>query len=560
MNEFPPPTPQSCSFCTIKRLRIILFFLFILLIGSIALAIWLPPIIENKLDSGVKQFTLIDQRDQQQNSQNWQYWVNGNPDSPIRYNFYLWNLTNPENILQGEIPQVEQLGPVKFFKNSRQLEPNFVFDAQNRELIYSKEYVSYMFDSSSILSLSDTFTSINFAFQILGGLDGATGNLVNFQKICFSSEMNEFNQQANYTDFTRFFQKISVSELAFGFSPPPLAECAAKLAKSKGIPINPKLLKFPGLMENSTESEVLLRGFDSMFTGRDDPNLMRIFNSWRGNQFLAPEIKGPFDSYPFIWGENLGLPNGAAPNKLRGTRGLQFNPDLGENEKLEVFIEDIQRCVYLAHQSETIYKGITLYHFILDPAMLQNSTLNPSNAPYYQFDFVGIFNETRVFGIPIFASKPNFLDADQRIIESISGIHPNRDDHETFLDVEPISGATFHVHKRLQINLKLEPVVKESWGMKLPSILFVPLSWADEYAEISDSDASKFRSSVYLARDLIYWIPIVGTILSCSFALLILLVHWAILKRFKTNQSGMLNAVFQGDGHVPLLKDSIYSE
>ena len=41
---------------------------------------------------------------------------------------------------------------------------------------------------------------------------------------------------------------------------------------------------------------------------------------------------------------------------------------------------------------------------------------------------------------PVFASKPHFLDADESYLKNIIGLDPVRSLHDSYLDVEPITG------------------------------------------------------------------------------------------------------------------------
>ena len=42
-------------------------------------------------------------------------------------------------------------------------------------------------------------------------------------------------------------------------------------------------------------------------------------------------------------------------------------------------------------------------------------------------------------GSPVVFSQPHFLDADPSIIHSVDGVNPNREEHSTLIDVEPVS-------------------------------------------------------------------------------------------------------------------------
>lgn len=56
-----------------------------------------------------------------------------------------------------------------------------------------------------------------------------------------------------------------------------------------------------------------------------------------------------------------------------------------------------------------------------------------------------------VLGAPIFLSAPHFYQADQKFVEDIEGMHPKKEYHETFLDINPVSAAFFkELHRWIQ--------------------------------------------------------------------------------------------------------------
>lgn len=44
-----------------------------------------------------------------------------------------------------------------------------------------------------------------------------------------------------------------------------------------------------------------------------------------------------------------------------------------------------------------------------------------------------------ILGVPVIMSQPHFLGADQSVIDSFIGLNPNRDLHETYIDIVPVS-------------------------------------------------------------------------------------------------------------------------
>ena len=68
---------------------------------------------------------------------------------------------------------------------------------------------------------------------------------------------------------------------------------------------------------------------------------------------------------------------------------------------------------------------------------------NKSQDPGFYFDGPsGVLNLTAVYPqhVPIFASKPHFLDGDPGYVANVTGLHPNRSLHDSFLNVEPLTG------------------------------------------------------------------------------------------------------------------------
>jgi len=174
---------------------------------------------------------------------------------------------------------------------------------------------------------------------------------------------------------------------------------------------------------------------------------------------------------------------------------------------------------------------------------LLNSEHDPGQANFYQFGYDGLENMTNAAGFPLFASKPHFLDGDPNLIMPLVGISPNPLNHDTFVDVEPITGVAFRVAKRLQLNTLLtnwflpewkDITIKEvvqrhtdndvsgvfdclaansSWDVAGET--FLPYAWADEHYTYSQEDADDFNDMIYgtqeLANSVSFWAAVVGT-------------------------------------------------
>lgn len=61
-------------------------------------------------------------------------------------------------------------------------------------------------------------------------------------------------------------------------------------------------------------------------------------------------------------------------------------------------------------------------------------------------------------GAPLFTSLPHFYQADPYYLNLVEGMQPNKSLHESYVILEPKTGATLEFAARLQINMLVEPV------------------------------------------------------------------------------------------------------
>ena len=54
-------------------------------------------------------------------------------------------------------------------------------------------------------------------------------------------------------------------------------------------------------------------------------------------------------------------------------------------------------------------------------------------------------------GIPVIMSAPHFYNVDPIILKQVDGVEPNQDKHDTYLDIEPMTGIPLSAHKRIQV-------------------------------------------------------------------------------------------------------------
>ena len=148
---------------------------------------------------------------------------------------------------------------------------------------------------------------------------------------------------------------------------------------------------------------------------------------------------------------------GDTANYINGTEGLFFRPLLKEGEPLEAFIDDAARTFPLVYTGKVTHLGLHAYRYEMPNEMFKSAFTNPENARWGSWNPDGLFylGVTQYPIVPVFGSKPHFLDGDPILREKVKGMHPDRVLHETTVDVEPVTGANIQFRKQLQINMQV---------------------------------------------------------------------------------------------------------
>lgn len=264
-----------------------------------------------------------------------------------------------------------------------------------------------------------------------------------------------------------------------------------------------------------------------METGTEDISRVGVLSNWN----YAPRTDY-FKSY-------CGLINGSA--------GEIFPPNRAKEDKLEIFVTDICRSISLRFQNDTLFGGsVPAYRYYSDPLMLANGTSNPDNwcfcgtngnsggagtysdtvgsgdpadtnsaavsgdpaavftnggdlssSSYCHPD--GVLNITTCkWGAPLFVSLPHFYHADPIYRTAVHGMSPGPQ-HQTFADLEPLSGIPLQVSAALQINVYIEPQKEFHFYKGLPNTkTFFPCFWFQENVNLDQPMISNVEHFLWL--------------------------------------------------------------
>lgn len=183
----------------------------------------------------------------------------------------------------------------------------------------------------------------------------------------------------------------------------------------------------------------------------------------------------------------------------------------------------IFRSIYGIFDSEQTVKEIPLYRFTVPRAAFASPLETPENKCFCTETVLsknctssGALDISACKGgKPVYITLPHFLYASEDVSENIEGLSANKDEHETFLDVEPTTGFTLRFAKKLQINLLVKPAPKIEALSKLTKSYIFPVLWLNETAIIDDEKAAMFRSKVISPIKLLHLLQVVLIIVGC---------------------------------------------
>jgi hypothetical protein len=111
---------------------------------------------------------------------------------------------------------------------------------------------------------------------------------------------------------------------------------------------------------------------------------------------------------------------------------------LKKEEGLWAFTPDICRSLAAHYVRKSKYAGLPSSHYSLDFGDLKNQPElhcycydPPDDCPPK-----GMMDLMACTKAPLYGSKPHFLDCDEEIMQGVSGLSPNRDEHDVHIEFE----------------------------------------------------------------------------------------------------------------------------
>uniref|UniRef100_A0A8C0RQD3 Scavenger receptor class B member 2 n=2 Tax=Canis lupus familiaris TaxID=9615 RepID=A0A8C0RQD3_CANLF len=386
-----------CCFYTVGTLSLLL------LVTSIALLV--ARVFQKAVDQTIEKNIVL-----RNGSETFDSWKK--PPLPVYAQFYFFNVTNPEEILRGEIPRLEEVGPYTYRELRDKADIQF---GDNGTTISAVSNKAYVFERNQ--SVGDPKT------DLIRTLNIPAVTAMEWAHLHFFRELIEALLKAYQQTL---FVTHTVDELLWGY-----------------------------------KDEIL--------------SLINVFK---------PEISPYFGLY---YGKN-GTNDGDYVFLTGEDNYLNFSKIVEWNGKTSV---------YITFSDFKSVQGLPAFRYKVPGEVLANTSDNAGFCvPKGNCLGSGVLNISICKnGAPIIISFPHFYEADKKFVSAIDGMRPNKDYHETFVDINPLTGIILRAAKRFQINVyvkKLDDFIETG---NIRTMVF-PVMYINESVLIDKDTASRLKSVI----------------------------------------------------------------
>ncbi|XP_030292259.1 lysosome membrane protein 2c isoform X2 [Sparus aurata] len=378
-----------------------------------------------------------------------------NPPAPIYMQFYFFNLTNPMEVLDGDRPAVVEIGPYTYREYRPMEQVNFQDNGTKVSAVNTKTYIFQ--PNMSRGPESDLIRTVNIPAMTV--MEKFKDNFIVANVI--SSYMTGTDQG--------LFVTHTVGELLWGYE-----DGLLKALKT----FQPDLDDVFGLFYKTNASN---DGEYVFFSGQENYKDFARVDTWNSQSSLD------------WWTSD-------ECNMINGTNGAFFHSVITKNETLYMFSSDLCRSLYAVYEEDVNVKGIPGYRFSPPSEVFANLTVNPANAgfcvPAGNCLGSGVLNVSGCKqGAPIIMSSPHFYQADEKYVQDVFGMNPEKEQHQTTIDINPLTGIVLQAAKRLQVNVYVEKIPSFSQTGDVRTVV-LPVVYLNESVLIDDESVAKLKAIV----------------------------------------------------------------
>ncbi|KAL5282468.1 CD36 family protein [Megaselia abdita] len=491
-------------------------FGFILVIAASFLGWYMfPKMILKKVTESV---TILEGSDQ------YQRFVN--LPQPIQFNVYIFNLSNPVQVQQGDLPLVKEIGPYVYKQYRRKKVKKFLNGGSS--VAYSQE-TRFIFDKESSLPFGENDKITILSIHMNSVLQLSEGNPA------LSLLMTHLNHNLDmiFDNPSSMFLYTSVKNFLFDgvkfcINPSGLAKVICNQIKDKGSKTIKTLqdgsLAFSLFNHKNGSSEDIYE----IHTGKGDISKLAKIQKIDDMSSLQ------------IWLNNT-EENLSICNMINGTDGSSYPPFLQHRSPLYIYSNDICRSIEMIYEKDVKYEGISALRYRIGDNFVNNI------GPEFQNDcfcsskllnimkrkngclYPGALDLTLCLGSPIIITLPHMLGASVEYSRLIKGLNPDHKKHRTFVDIQEVSGIPLNGKKKIQFNMFLKNISSIKLTENLTSIL-MPVLWIEEGVSLNIENVIMMKSkliNVLFTLKIIHW----GAFIVGCIIVMLSIINYTILNK-----------------------------
>ncbi|XP_016934979.2 lysosome membrane protein 2 isoform X1 [Drosophila suzukii] len=355
---------------------------------------------------------------------------------------YIYNVTNPDGFLRGEKPHLQEVGPFVYREDMQKV--NVKFHENNYTVSYQHKKILQFVPELSI-DKDTPITTPNIPLLTLTSLSPKLGYLL-------SKTISVVVTAAQFKPFIN----VTAEQLAFGYD-----DALVSLAH-RFYPKHMRPMERMGLLlgRNGTLTEV-----SSVKTGMDSMDQFGYIDQLNGMDHLPHWSEPPCTS-------------------IAGSEGSFFPPrELTKSEMVHIYDKDLCRIIPLKYVESLEKDGIAADLFRLPNNSYGDSAHNPENKCYDSSDYEPIQGLQNIspcqYGAPVYISNPHFFESHPDLLNSVEGLKPEREKHETYFKIQPKLGVPLEGKVRIQLNLKVTRA-KDVYPVRDFRDFVFPVMWLEE--------------------------------------------------------------------------------
>ncbi|XP_059532238.1 scavenger receptor class B member 1 isoform X1 [Myotis daubentonii] len=375
---------------------------------------------------------------------------------PFYLSVYFFDVVNPNEVLQGQKPQVRERGPYVYREYRHK--DNITFN--DNDTVSFLEYRSFEFQPLKSSGLESDYINMPNILVLSAAMmmEKKPMALKMLMTLAFSS----LRQRA--------FMNRTVGEVMWGYDDP-LVSLVNKYLPGV-FPIKGKFGLFAEL--NNSNS-----GLFTVYTGIKNFSRVHLVDKWNGLSKVN------------YWHSDQ-------CNMINGTSGQMWAPFMTPETPLEFYSPEACRSMKLTYEEAGVFEGIPTFRFKAPSTLFANGSVYPPNEGFCPCLESGIQNvSTCRFNAPLFLSHPHFYNADPALAEAVLGLHPSEKEHSLFLDIHPVTGIPMNCSVKLQLSLYIKAVQGIGQTRKIAPVV-LPLVWFEERGAMEGEPLQKFYLQLVL--------------------------------------------------------------